>query len=148
MTGDEYESWIESALTAYAEERAGASGGSVEATLTRERARLPSLLPQGHETPGMWLLVVLDESSADVGRMWLGSDREQPGTVFVWVIEIGPQSRGQGLGRAAMIAAEGFAKERSALGMSLNVFGPNAIARRLYESLGYDVTSVQMAKQL
>ena len=32
--------------------------------------------------------------------------------------------------------------------IGLNVFGPNTVARNLYESAGYEVATLQMHKQL
>jgi GNAT superfamily N-acetyltransferase len=148
MTAPEYEAWIEGAVISYAEERAAAIGLPHDVSLERARALLPTLLPEGHATPGMQLFVIVDDTKTDVGNLWLGTDPDRPDTLFVWDISIHEQFRGRGLGRAAMLAAEGAARQAGAVAMSLNVFGPNTVARRLYESLGYGVTSQQMLKNL
>jgi ribosomal protein S18 acetylase RimI-like enzyme len=148
MTASEYEAWIGGALQSFAEERAAAVGIPLDVSLTRARVQLTGLLPEAHATPGMSLLVILDADGNDVGRMWLGADPDRADTLFVWDISIDPKFRGAGLGRAAMTAAEGLARQAGHASMSLNVFGPNAVARRLYDSLGYRATSVQMVKSL
>jgi hypothetical protein len=56
---------------------------------------------------------------------------------FLYDIELAPATRGRGLGRATMLAAEDAARELGADRIRLNVFGHNTAARRLYESLGY-----------
>ncbi len=61
---------------------------------------------------------------------------------------IDPAHRGRGLGRAAMVLAEEAARSQGASELGLNVFGPNTVARRLYESLGYETTAVNMRKPL
>ena len=52
------------------------------------------------------------------------------------------------LGRKAMEAAEQWAREQGATRMALNVFGDNVVAQSLYRRFGFEVTSVNMAKNL
>jgi ribosomal protein S18 acetylase RimI-like enzyme len=148
MTASEYDAWIGGAVQAFAEERAAAVGIPLDVSVTRARVQLTGLLPEGTATPGMSLLVIIDAAGVDVGHLWLGADPDRADTLFVWDISIDAKFRGAGLGRAAMIAAEGLARKAGHVSMSLNVFGPNAVARRLYDSLGYRATSVQMVKSL
>ena len=63
--------------------------------------------------------------------------RETPGLVLY--VEIDEAHRGQGLGREAMEAAEAWTLEHGGTRISLNVFGPNIVARSLYDSLGFQV---------
>jgi ribosomal protein S18 acetylase RimI-like enzyme len=51
-----------------------------------------------------------------------------------------PEHRGQGLGRALMLAAMDFARERGADYMDLNTGEQDEAARALYESLGFSRT--------
>jgi ribosomal protein S18 acetylase RimI-like enzyme len=134
-------------LRTFAAERAVALGVSFEESLA-SAGRMPDRLPQGPATPDMWLRIVVDAHGTDVGSLWLGWDPDRSGTMFVWAVEIDEGFRGKGFGRAAMTSAEGLARDVGATAITLNVFGPNARARGLYESLGYDVTSVQMIKTL
>jgi len=67
---------------------------------------------------------------------------------WVWDVVIDPEHRGQGYGRAAMQLAETYAHARGARTLGLSVFGFNSAARGLYESLGYETTSVKMRKHL
>jgi len=82
-----------------------------------------------------------------VGVLWIAP---RGGSHHWWIydIELEPQFRGQGLGRATMLLAEKAARERGATVLGLNVFGHNVTARGLYESLGYETTSLQMSKPL
>jgi ribosomal protein S18 acetylase RimI-like enzyme len=56
--------------------------------------------------------------------------------------------RGQGLGRSLMETAEGWALEQGLPRISLSVGVHNTIGQRLYESLGYQVETLRMTKQL
>jgi ribosomal protein S18 acetylase RimI-like enzyme len=149
MTAAEYAVWIEATTVMYAEDRATATGMSRDVSLENARAQIATLLPDGHATAGMYLLVILDDSGTDVGILWLGPHLDRPSdTLYIWDITIDEGFRGRGFGRATMLAAEDVARQAGAIALSLNVFGPNTAARRLYESLGYEVTSLQMLKNL
>jgi len=64
---------------------------------------------------------------------------------FVLDIELAPNARGRGLGRATMVAAEQAARSLGASVMRLNVFGHNAPARRLYAARGFRVARTALA---
>ena len=54
--------------------------------------------------------------------------------------------RGKGYGRQTMQAAEQYVTSHGGKRLGLNVFGPNTVARRLYESMDYQVLAVGMYK--
>lgn len=88
-----------------------------------------------------------------VGYLWVGPQTNgepggDPAHWWVWDVEIAEEFRGRGYARAAMVLAEGTARELGAVTLGLNVFGFNTIARHLYESLGYEPTAIQMSKPL
>jgi ribosomal protein S18 acetylase RimI-like enzyme len=56
--------------------------------------------------------------------------------------------RGQGLGRRLMDKAEEWARLQGLARISLSVGVHNAIGQRLYESLGYQVETLRMTKEL
>jgi ribosomal protein S18 acetylase RimI-like enzyme len=59
-------------------------------------------------------------------------------------VEVAEDARGRGLGRRLMERAEDEGHRRDGTALGLNVFGPNTRARRLYESLGYEPTSIRV----
>ena len=75
-----------------------------------------------------------------VGHLWLRHHR-QPGLSYVYDVEVAEEHRGRGYGRAAMLVAEVLTRNAGDGELGLHVFGPNAVARRLYLSLGYQVLS-------
>ena len=84
-----------------------------------------------------------------VGSLWLASREERSaGEWYVYDIVIAEEFRGQGFGRAAMRAAEDYVKSQGGTKLALNVFGPNAVARGLYESLDYTTMAIEMRKDL
>lgn len=96
-----------------------------------------------------YLYWVLDDFDTVVGSIWIGPRAAGQGETFwVWNIEIDPAHRGRGLGRSALLLAERAAAAHGASQVGLNVLGPNHVARRLYESMGYHATVVNMIKPL
>ena len=80
---------------------------------------------------------------------WIGpQSTEQPDRWWVWDIVISKAFRGQGLGRQVMLLAEIEARARGAVELGLNVFAHNTVAVNLYQSLGYEMTSMRMHKRL
>jgi GNAT superfamily N-acetyltransferase len=101
-------------------------------------------LPGGEPAPGS-VLLALDHDGATVGRLWL---RTSPGPGWVQAVEVAPAHRGHGLGRALMLAAEAECRAAGATALGLNVFATNAVALRLYASLGYGATLRQLWKPI
>ena len=146
---DEYEVYLDVLRVAYVRdlvesgfmERADAES-KVEADIERQ-------LSDGVRTEDAYLYAVEDDGEA-VGYVWMSKQGDQVGKpiAFVFDLWISEDARGRGLGRAAMVALEEKAHELGLDTIHLNVFGYNTAARRLYQSLGYEELSVQMAKSL
>ncbi|HEY0642769.1 MAG TPA: GNAT family N-acetyltransferase, partial [Nocardioides sp.] len=94
----------------------------------------------------LWTAVVGDEP---VGMGWFEL-RQRASGVSAWIFDISVDQghRGKGHGRALLDALHDAARALGATSMTLNVFGDNATAIRLYESSGYAVTAQQMKKEL
>jgi ribosomal protein S18 acetylase RimI-like enzyme len=106
------------------------------------------LFPGGVPAPGQFVFEVTEDGLA-VGSVWIGAGQDSPPDVwFLWSIEIHVAARGHGLGRHAVRLAEEFARKSGGTKLELNVFGTNSVARGLYESLGYRITTIQMSKLL
>ena len=93
-----------------------------------------------------------------IGRFWpwralrialnllLLDESAKPDEFIVSSISVSAQARGLGVGTRLMNAAEELARESDKNFMSLAVIGKNEAARRLYERLGYRVTSSQQGR--
>ena len=148
LDGRALPAWLERSRTAYAEDLI-ATGVPDREAHRRARESLERAFPSGAPGPGQAVLDVVDGSGRSVGHLWIGPDMSgDPGAWWVWDIAINADRRGKGFGRAAMLLAEEYAREHGARTLGLNVFGFNTRARGLYESLGYETTSVRMRKTL
>jgi ribosomal protein S18 acetylase RimI-like enzyme len=147
MTQDEFADYRRRAITEYAAEHVRAGNWSEEEAEERAAKDTDDLLPDGADTAGVALLVAEIEGEV-VGLVWVGPAPGQTLGWWIYDIEVVPAQRGRGYGRALLEAAEREVQRRGGDSMGLNVFGGNDAARRLYETSGYEVASMQMRKRL
>jgi len=75
----------------------------------------------------------------------IGAQLENAETVYVYSLWLDPTARGQGLARPLLAAAVEWARDRSARTVTLRVAAENAVARGVYESLGFTLTESENA---
>jgi len=148
-TAEEFGPWRERGEAEYAG-HIGASGAmSGEAAARKARDDYARLLPGGLDSPGQLIYRVVDDGQ-QVGWLWLAAAPPELGPSMAWVykVEVDDEFRGRGYGRAAMLLAEDAARAHGMQSLGLNVHGGNTVGRSLYDSMGYQVTSQQMKKDL
>ncbi|MFC0003097.1 GNAT family N-acetyltransferase [Micromonospora siamensis] len=150
MSPDEFDRWQTDLAVSYARSHVEAGNWPAEEALDRAREANAALLPQGMATPGMIFLVGALPDGAPVGHLWIGLTHPKglAGCAYLYDIEVLPERRGQGLGRALLAVGEEAARQRGAAALELNVFGDNAPAVGLYRTSGYRVSTQQMRKDL
>ncbi len=148
MTEARFRAWSAQSVAGFAAQQVAAGlVPAAEASASAGQA-FADLLPDGLATPEhhLWTVRAGDD---EVGDLWL---RVRPLSAeveaYVFDVELVPEARGRGLGRATMLAAEDAARGLGATVMRLNVFGHNSPAVRLYESLGYVVAGATMTCRL
>jgi ribosomal protein S18 acetylase RimI-like enzyme len=151
MTRAEFDAWAPHSVSNFADQQVSAGLMSPpEATALAERA-FAELLPQGLETPLHHFWTVRETGGPDraAGHLWV---RVQPlddeVEAYVYDVELVPDARGRGLGRATVLAAEAEARDLGASVLRLNVFGHNPAAVRLYDRLGLIVESAVLQHRL
>jgi GNAT superfamily N-acetyltransferase len=148
MTPEFFDGWMSKLVESYAQDHVDAGNWTADEAVARAKADANKLLPDGVNTANHLLLTAQNQYGETVGLVWIGLIRpDQPGA-WIYDIEVLEGLRGSGYGRALLAAAEQAAKEAGAQTLGLNVFGPNAAARALYETSGYDITTLQMRKRL
>jgi ribosomal protein S18 acetylase RimI-like enzyme len=148
MTAQEFAVFRERAVAGYAEQqvRAGEWPAGRAEQLAAEQT--DSLLAKGVETPNVLLVSAETQEGVVVGRAWLALAETVREGAWLYDIEIEPSHRGRGYGRALLAALEELALSHGASEIGLNVFAENSAARGLYESSGYEATSLHMRKRL
>jgi len=112
--------------------------------------QIDKFLSQGLSTPNQFLYEIwLVEGATEdrIGYLWLDVD-ETKHHCFIYDIYLLEALRGKGLGRKTLELLEVQMAERNIQRISLHVFAENAIARELYDKLGYQVTGLSMQKWL
>lgn len=148
MTTEEFPAFAAATKAGYAHDMEVHGGQTHAAALQKAEGEMAAVLPQGLQTTGHAIFIV-EADGVGVGRLWL-AERALGGrrVLYIYDISIDPELQGHGHGRGAMRLAEDEARARGIGRVELNVFGGTEVARRLYRSLGYVETSVQMAKVL
>ncbi|MFD0026590.1 GNAT family N-acetyltransferase [Streptomyces sp. NPDC058382] len=148
MTPGEFERWEDGAVAAYADSLV-TRGTSREAALGIARTSHARHLPDGLATEGAHLHLVLHDGER-VGYVWVARFEMHPGLLvgYVFDVEVRQEFRGRGYGRALMLQAERIALAAGEERLGLHVVTANTTAVRLYESLGYEPTRYNLAKQL
>ena len=67
----------------------------------------------------------------------IGAQLENAETVYLYSLWLDPTVRGQGLARSLVATAVDWARERRARTVTLRVAADNAVARSVYEGLGF-----------
>ena len=146
LTDEEFAGYRERAVPEYADELVRARGLDRSTALRHAEESFPASLVAVAE--GRQAMVRAAHEGVDVGWLWLGPPPMGGPGLYVYDIEVDEEHRGEGLGRAIMLAAEEVARESGHDRLGLNVFGWNHRAESLYRSLGYEVMSTQMSKRL
>jgi len=148
MTVAEYDAWYPGAVSEYAEHHVRAGSMPVEKAHDMAAQQFGELLPDGVSTDAHHLLIG-EAGGAPIGMLWLNIlTRGERASAFLYDVVVDKDMRGRGYGRALMVAAEAYSAERGATAIKLHVFGDNTTALRLYESLGYVATNINMTKAL
>ena len=81
--------------------------------------------------------------------IWIRVDLKSPAkNGFIFELYVDEKFRGKGYGKQAMLLIEEEARELGLKSIGLHVFAVNTVARNLYESIGYETTSLNMVKNL
>lgn len=150
MQESELQAYLDQSIPNYAADNVKAGYWSQEEAMQKSRDTFERLLPDGVDTKNQYLYKIEDaEAGHAVGIIWLNAriDMPQP-SGFIYDIEVREEFRGKGFGKEAMLAIEEKARELGLSSISLHVFAHNAVAKSLYEKIGYVVKSQNMTKNL
>ena len=150
MAAEDFDAYIEKLTANYAKDNVRSGRWTREEALEKSVSQINSLLPEGIETQNHVFFSIVDEGTGDaVGYIWLHvAPGEGHKKAFIYDLIIFEKFRKRGYGRAALVALEEYAKEKGIASISLHVFAHNAAALSLYRKMGYEVTSMNMTKNI
>jgi ribosomal protein S18 acetylase RimI-like enzyme len=148
MTEAEFERWLAEAVVSYTQSWIDRGMPPQEARAKSEADHRESL-PDGLASPGVSLSVLVHDGEP-VGHLFVGQRETRFGerSSFVYDVEVVEVHRGRGHGRSLMLLAERVSLEAGMRRLGLHAFAGNTPALSLYESLGYETTSVNLFKPL
>ena len=148
MSDEDYAEFRERSEVSYAAAIAASRAVSLPEARRQAAEDHERLLPEGVRTPDHYLWTAY-EGDKPVGNLWLHVETKPDCRhAFGYGIEVRPELRRRGYGRAITAAAEQKCREMTVVSIGLTVFGPNKAAQNLYEDLGFEVTVLQMRKHL
>jgi len=148
MTQSEYDAFLEQAVSEYAADNVRAGYWDESEAIEKSRKEFERLLPQGLHSENHFLYTVYEGENI-VGLIWMRANTDRPTpSGFIFGLRIEEKFRGKGFGKQAMLLIEEKAHELGLKSIGLHVFGENTVARNLYESLGYEISSLNMSKKL
>jgi hypothetical protein len=148
MTEDELELHLEKSIPEYAADNVAAGYWSEEEALERSRKAFHGLLPQGVNTENNYLFrIQVEESGEKIGTLWMKHEVPRPRVLFT-ILPLTKHSAVKATGARLCwlwkMSLRGWKSNRWHCTFSQK----NKVAKGLYESLGYEVTSQNMAKRL
>lgn len=147
ITKIEYELWIQKSRDNYRDENIK-NGMTFAEAQKKSDDDFHRLLPEGHQSLDQHIFSIRDQGQW-VGTLWLGvrgaADNRKG---YIYDIVLNEETRGKGIGKKAMLLLEDEVRKLGLRHIGLHVFGHNKTARGLYESLGYEITNLNMEKVL
>lgn len=143
MSAERYEHWHKNIWKLYFDELVQA-GFSEEYAKENCDQGIEHSMPGGKLAQNNFAFEVIHEDKS-VGIVWLVKQNDE---WSIYDIDIDEPHRGKGLGRETMHAIEKYVSQNGGTAINLSVFGFNDIARKLYESEGYETVRVQMKKNI
>jgi ribosomal protein S18 acetylase RimI-like enzyme len=143
-SSDDLRAWLAGMWDEYRKDLLDAGNTPEDADSNIERNR-SQLLVGDQLANGQFVFDVLRDD-VKVGTLWLGV--KSGSDWWIYDIVVDEEFRGTGLGRPTLRAAEEYVQTHGGTRLGLNVFGPNKVARHLYDATGYQVVSTQMLKDL
>jgi ribosomal protein S18 acetylase RimI-like enzyme len=150
MSPEEFETAIDATFADTVREWVTTGRIAAEDAPAEIRRQRETSVPAGLDTEHM-LFLIGEVEGERIGWIWLalpGAPPRHVDTAWVYNVEVDEAHRRKGYGEQLLLAAERELVQRGLKHIGLNVFGSNHGAIRLYERLGYNVISQQMAKPL
>jgi len=148
MKEAEFTAFLARNIPEYAASKVRAGNWIPAEAVEKSRLEHEKLLPRGLATPNQHLYTI-EQAGVPVGTLWLEVEPGSNGNSgFVYDLYVDAACRRRGIGGQAMLLLEQEAARLSVRTLGLHVFGDNAVARAMYEKLGYAITNISMSKRI
>ncbi len=148
MNAKDFKNFLAYFVPDYAADIAANQGRTEADALARAKQAVVEDFPDGVETVGQVLLCIIGEDVKEtVGYLWY-QPNEKTHTAFIYDFHILPEQQNKGLGKQALkllesnLVAEGLEK------IQLRVAADNPGAKHVYDVSGFNVTGINMSKNI
>ena len=150
VTEEDFPAIVKQTIQGFADECITAGRWTAAEAYDHAKQMIEADLPAGLNTPGqLFFHLVTTESQQKVGYLWLEIMlKDNLPTIFISDIEIKPRYRRQGYAESTFKAIEQFANQQNINRICLHVFRQNTAAQALYQKLGFQVTGLNLLKNL
>jgi ribosomal protein S18 acetylase RimI-like enzyme len=150
MTPIEFDEFKKNSQHDFATVLASTEHIAISECLKNASEQFDRLVPEGLASSDQYFFKALDETLGEpIGYLWLGvQNRFGRKIMSINDIQVSVINRGKGFGKQLMKLVESEAKKVGAVRIRLHVFHSNEIAKKLYLSMGFQVTSLNMIKDL
>ena len=140
--------YFESSSADYARESPKFRHLAFDVALLRSQAEFRELFGEpGTVKPGHFFYGIFDGAN-EIGHVHFSRSPQDDKAAFIWGFYLEAAMRGRGLGRRALLTAQEKLRSLGIGKIGLNVFSDNTPAVRLYESLGYRPTQMNLELKL
>ncbi|EHW0638411.1 N-acetyltransferase [Vibrio vulnificus] len=150
MNSETFSEYLEMVIPSYANDNVKSGWWDKSEALERSKKAYARLLPDGLNSEGNYLFnIVVDKTSSNVGYIWVKIETHiHTKSAFIYDIGIYEGYRRKGYAKAALRCIEIVSADLGATSLGLHVFNHNSSAKSLYSSVGYQVVSHNMHKEI
>ncbi len=142
FTQADFDDYMSNAVDLYAEQNIKSGRWTVEEARAKSKEQLDYILKDGLQTKGhvFWNICL---EGKKIGHFWFYR-RADDFSIFAYDVLVAKEYQNQGIGTSAFPMIQERLKTLGVRKINLNVFSHNTGARRLYERLGFEMTSYNM----
>ncbi|NCP86981.1 MAG: hypothetical protein CO094_01995 [Anaerolineae bacterium CG_4_9_14_3_um_filter_57_17] len=149
MTDQDFAAFLRKSIPEYAYDQMRAGNWASNEAMQRAQKEFQQMLPNGPQTPGQHLLVILDDNDSKVGMCWYFVDENRARkTTFLIDLFFLPEGRHKNYEAESFALLEEMARKDGVKRIELQVFTHKAEEIAMYRQNGFGETSIFFAKDL
>jgi len=147
ITAAEFQVYKNILISGYADQSVKSGRVAADTSVEWSEEEMVKILPKDLDTEGHFIFKIINtDSELILGYIWFANQPDNKEHAYLFDINLLEEHRGQGYGRKAMELLEIVLKEKGYVALGLHVYCFNEGAIKLYQSIGFETTSLLMRK--